>query len=527
MASDGLQHTNPDQHGKTVRRCRLGLARASVVVFFAACLRHETAPPAVHPPTTPEVGREAPKIATATAIEETTWARESVHPIRFTVPADLGAIDPAVTLVESTDDGATWSVIGEVFAVEGYFHWTLPSTFSRARVGVRFHRTDPEGTLSTVRLVELKKVLLGPSTKKAYLWKRTAVNAPFGPRDGAGGIVHEGRMWLLGGWNPTAFPRICANDVWSSADGTTWRLEKPNTFTSHFRPEADWEGRHFAGYHSYRGKMWIVGGDPNQGYYQTDVWSSENGRTWTRTDLHTTKPRTDPSNGYVYPASDWRPVEESQFGMRTAHVTATFRDKLWVMGGQRNTDFVDPDWPGGPSKAFDDIWTTEDGAAFTRVETTGALWSPRGYVSEAVTLDGRLWLIGGGLHDDHRGGRPERSYYNDVWSTMDGSRWVSVADEAPFSPRIWHNVKSFDGRLWVINGYDGAELGQGRRADNRADVWASTDGLNWYDVSPPASFVPRHAGTAWVHDGSLFVGSGNAIVGKWHADVWRMTPVSP
>ena len=55
-----------------------------------------------------------------------------------------------------------------------------------------------------------------------YRWHCVTECAPFAPRDGAGALVYDGRMWLLGGWNPgdkTHFPRICNNEVWSSRDG--------------------------------------------------------------------------------------------------------------------------------------------------------------------------------------------------------------------------------------------------------------------------------------------------------------------
>lgn len=270
--------------------------------------------------------------------------------------------------------------------------------------------------------------------------------------------------------------------------------------------------------------MWIVGGDPNQGYYQTDVWSSTNGSIWTRTDIHRVEPRIDSRNGLPFPPGIYRPVEIAQYGLRTAHITGTFLGRLFVMGGQRINEYVDPTWPGAAPKAFDDVWASLDGATFSQVPTTGAVWRPRGYVSEAVELNARMWLIGGGLSEDPTAGRPKREFYNDVWSTTDGASWTPAPTEAPFSPRIWHNVKSFDGRLWVINGYDGNIAGGGRLGDNLPDVWASTDGVNWYDVSPPSTFVGRHAGTAWAHNGSLYVGSGNAIEGEWYADVWKMTP---
>ena len=108
-----------------------------------------------------------------------------------------------------------------------------------------------------------------------YRWKPVTLKAPFAARDGAGALVYKGRMWLLGGWNPgdkVHFPRICNNEVWSSRDGLDWKLDKPNTFLDKtFDTTRDWEGRHTAGYVVYRNKMWIVGGDVNQGHYQNDV----------------------------------------------------------------------------------------------------------------------------------------------------------------------------------------------------------------------------------------------------------------
>ena len=62
----------------------------------------------------------------------------------------------------------------------------------------------------------------GTETTMPYKWIRITGNAAFAPRDGAGAVVHKGKMWLLGGWNPrdkTHFPLICNNEVWSSTDG--------------------------------------------------------------------------------------------------------------------------------------------------------------------------------------------------------------------------------------------------------------------------------------------------------------------
>ncbi len=54
-------------------------------------------------------------------------------------------------------------------------------------------------------------------------------------------------------------------------DGESWTLELLN---------APWEGRHTAGYVVHRDRMFIVAGDPIQGHYQYDVWSSADSIHW-------------------------------------------------------------------------------------------------------------------------------------------------------------------------------------------------------------------------------------------------------
>ena len=169
----------------------------------------------------------------------------------------------------------------------------------------------------------------------SYRWIQVAAKAPFAPRDGAGAFVFDGKMWLAGGWNPSdkqAFPRICSNDVWSSADGCHWSLVKPNTFLdATFDPTLDWEGRHTAGYVVHRNKMWIIGGDPIQRHYQYDVWNSADGKTW------------------HYVNKD-HPVP---WGPRVLHYTLAFKNKLWVLGGQTTPQFAPHD-----EIFYRDIWNS-------------------------------------------------------------------------------------------------------------------------------------------------------------------------
>lgn len=310
------------------------------------------------------------------------------------------------------------------------------------------------------------------------------MNAAFPPRDGAGALVHEGRMWLIGGWSRDTryFPRVCANDVWCSADGRDWHCVKANTFLDErFDGSCDWEGRHCAGYAVHRGRMWILGGDMNQGHFQNDIWSSADGGRWDRVQ-----------------APDGLP-----WANRAHHICAVHRDQIWVMGGQTNGGFV----PGVVDAFHDDLWTTSDGIEWSRIEPHGTRWSPRGMIGNQAVLHDRVWILGGGTYDtpDH----PARQYHNDVWSSPDGVHWTRHLEHAPWAPRQYHEVAAFDGRLWVLEGWDGRQ--------NRRDVWYSDDGNDWHEL-PDTPWAPRHAASVFVFDDALWMVTGNNM----QSDVWRL-----
>ena len=305
-------------------------------------------------------------------------------------------------------------------------------------------------------------------------WSLVTDAPAFSPRDCAGALVFGGRMWLLGGWYPYADPKT-NSEVWSSADGLAWQLETV----------APWEGRHCAGYAVHDGKMWIVGGDNNRYHYQNDVWSSPDGIEWTQ----------------VAADVPWRD--------RVTHAVVSFHDRLWVLGGQQITYF-DPD---GGDAVYDDVWSSADGATWT-LELAHAPWAARGQILGVAVFDDHMWLIGGGTYND------PRHYYRDVWKSADGVQWELVG-KAPWTPRQYHNVTVFDGRLWVLGGYNDGNLG---------DVWSSTDGRHWRQMTEiipsgtllEAPWLPRHAGHVFVFDDALWMVGGSIHDSSPVADVWRM-----
>ena len=315
-----------------------------------------------------------------------------------------------------------------------------------------------------------------------YEWEEVTLHAAFAPRDGAGAVTFKNRMWLIGGWNPRdkkSFPLICNNEVWSSVDGEKWSLVKPNSFEDgSFDKTTDWEGRHYAGYVVHRDRMWIVGGDVNQGHYHFDVWNSADGRKWS----HVNRGRPIP----------WSP--------RAFGYTVAFRDQIWVLGGQ-----TIPQIAPAESLFHRDVWTTKNGVDWKQVKPQEPYWSARALIGGSAVFQGRIWVIGGGLYDTPK---TKRTFHNDVWSSADGVHWKQHLVAAPWSPRQMHEVAVFDDKLWVLEGWN---------QTNKNDVWYSSDGVKWTEL-PDSPWKARHAASVYVHNGSLWMVAGNNMM----PDVWRL-----
>jgi hypothetical protein len=325
-----------------------------------------------------------------------------------------------------------------------------------------------------------------PAVAVQYQWTQVTSSAAFSRRDGAGGVTYDGKMWLLGGWlsGSTTY-----NDVWNSTDGLNWTRVRLNTPypTSPPYPTNIWEGRHCGGYAVFNNKMWIAGGDPNQGHYQPGVWSSSDGVTWTQT------------------------TANAPWGQRNLSVTMVHDNKLWVMGGQTLPEYV----PGYPEEFYNDVWNTSDGVTWTQV-TAHAAWSPRGMIQGSVEFNGRMYLLGGGTYNTVA--HPTRLFYNEVWSSTDGLDWRKDTT-APWAARQYHSVGVFDNKMWVMAGgnFETAEY-------NRNDVWYSSDGTNWTQLAN-TPWPTRHAGTLFVHDNHMWMMAGSHIGSNPINDVWRLDKI--
>jgi hypothetical protein len=249
----------------------------------------------------------------------------------------------------------------------------------------------------------------------------TPSGAVFSPRDGHGLVVFNNRLWVMGGWsNPSgvASMHVRLNDVWSSADGVTWREE---TAAAAFAPRVGHASV------AFDGKLWVIGGSISTGA-TNDVWSSSDGVVWTQA------------------------TANAAFAARYSHRVVSFNNAMWLTAG-------------GAATTYNDIWRSTDGMTWTRVTPVGTHFSARTR-HEAVVANGRIYIVAGASNQDYFFGIA----HNDVWSSADGTNWRQEIEHAAFSPRALHAVVTHRDELWMLGG-----LGIGLRNE----VWRSADGASW------------------------------------------------
>ena len=169
----------------------------------------------------------------------------------------------------------------------------------------------------------------------------------------------------------------------------------------------------------FNGKMWLSNGYYHGNVLHRDMWSSIDGRVWTKVSDAT------PYDGYSE--------------------LVVYDGKMWAVKGS--------------------VWNSVDGINWTRVlEKTP--FGVRGY-GETLVHDGKIWQLGSG---------------KDVWISTNGIDWTCVCEDAPYGSRCAAAVVSFAGKLWVMGGWQrGANTPPEKGYPNTTtynDVWCSTDGVD-------------------------------------------------
>ncbi|MGI9471469.1 MAG: hypothetical protein ACR2NZ_08060 [Rubripirellula sp.] len=175
-------------------------------------------------------------------------------------------------------------------------------------------------------------------------------------------------------------------------------------------------------------------------------------------------------------------------------------DEMFVLGGQDFVTIPNPNpfpAPGEPeffslSSFFSDVWSSTDGENWVQL-TESAGWAGRAGLSSVVFND-ELYVMGGSFNDDSAviGGPPERVYLNDVWKSSDGVTWHEVTDAAPWTPRAGAQVVVKDDFMYLLGGEDGFTCDSGDRCPPYYnDVWRTGNGKDWELVTETAQWASR------------------------------------
>jgi len=172
--------------------------------------------------------------------------------------------------------------------------------------------------------------------------------------------------------------------------------------------------------------------------------------------------------------------------------TAVFNNAMWIMGGA------------GPSYGnLNDVWYSGDGVNWTRA-TAAAGWGPR-VLQNTLVFNGLMWVIQGAQY----GG----SVFNDVWSSPDGVNWTQTTASATNPARWYQSALVYNNKMWIMGGLSDSCCGTYLN-----DVWSSSDGVTWTQVTPAAAFSGRYWAGTTVFNNKMWIMGGDAPA--WANDVW-------
>ena len=230
------------------------------------------------------------------------------------------------------------------------------------------------------------------SSEDGVNWTRETPTADWSARADHRAVSHQGRIYVLGGLHVfydvqnTILITILKNDVWSSADGKNWVQETA---------AAEWSARREHEVVSHNGRIYVMGGRIGDGEgYLNDVWSSADGATWVqetaaaewlaRKDFQAVSHRgrlyvMGGKASYKYealikddvPVSDVWSSEDGKTwvpeSLRTLNSVryqlVSYHNRLYSLGG----------YNGG---RLNDVWSSADGVLWGR-ETPAASWAGR------------------------------------------------------------------------------------------------------------------------------------------------------
>lgn len=183
--------------------------------------------------------------------------------------------------------------------------------------------------------------------------------------------------------------------------------------------------------------------------------------------------------------------------------------KIWIGGGW-NWEYMD---------VIPEQWCSSDGINWTRVYSMtdryefnivfkNKMWQTDVYVSNtenginwnstsvapcigySIVFKNKIWIFG----------------TSEIYNSPDGSKWDLVMDSVPWPMRNVFGITEFDNKIWIMGGVNYPKLNE-----TYNDVWCSSDGITWDQVTQNAAWSPRRFFTPVVYRNKIWLIAGQKI----------------
>lgn len=188
--------------------------------------------------------------------------------------------------------------------------------------------------------------------------------------------------------------------------------------------------------------------------------------------------------------------------------TVELNGRFYLLGGRTPNPPMMPFPIPGDSTIWSDVWVSEDkGASWTNILPSGEAshWSPRAYF-KAVVLAGYIYVLGGQDFEVQAlpcGDLPpsicppfvsNSRFFNDVWRSSDGVEWEQMTADAPWTGRAGLSATVLNNEIYLLGGSvndDSSIIGGPPLRIYFNDVWKSSDGKTWQRMTEAAPWSER------------------------------------
>lgn len=346
----------------------------------------------------------------------------------------------------------------------------------------------------------------------AFTWTEVNSSAEWGNRFDHAAVSYDGYLWIFGGYNPgKTSGDTYYEDVWRSADGTSWEM---------VIEKAPWNGRRgheVVVFDDGSGEaLYLIGGfmvDETTGYrqYANDVWRSTNGSNWLQIKETVFPP--------VDSLFDWYPRMEHSCVVKEVDGI----DFIYLVAGRSMQDSIDGRFA---TIYHNDVWRSADGIDWERLANNN--FGIRG--DQAFTINpetGRMYMQGGThgyvFTPENYGTHPTEDWHY-LWHSDDGINWQAVNDTATWDQGLlWrssHHIIHYDNSLWSLPGKTVSNEHYLFAKSQYYPIWRLHDNGEYEVDSYGAAFDPRHGYACVIHNNKVWILGGFTSNSAQDNDVW-------